>query len=267
MKSLSLMQAWNEAAAFVRREARLIFPIALLLNALPMAFAAALMPEFAEGRMPQAGLWMGLIPAAAAIGILGHVAISHLILFPGRTVREALACALRRFPALLGLYLLVLLGLGLALLLLSLAAALFGRGGAPGAGAAASILFLPLVVLLLFVGTRLLLTSPIAAAEPGGPLAVGRRSWRLTQPWFWPLLCFLVLTNVAASALSFVLRSAVQVPIELVSGPPGPGSAGAILLLLVGALVGATVTAYVTAAIARIYACLATASPAAASGT
>jgi hypothetical protein len=52
MTRLKLNEIWNDSAAFVKREGRLLFPIALMLNALPMAFAAAMIPQVRPGTLP-----------------------------------------------------------------------------------------------------------------------------------------------------------------------------------------------------------------------
>jgi hypothetical protein len=262
MTRLKLNEIWNDTAAFVKREGRLLFPIALMLNALPMAFAAAMIPEIRPGTLPPPGLWTVLIPVAGFIGLIGSVAIAFLALRPGRTVGEALRRGLSRFLPLLGAYLLVGLALGLVLIVVALVMALLVpgmAGGQPSPGAAAVavlLLVLLLLPLMLFVATRLLLTTPIAAVEEGGPVAILRRSWELTAPVFWQLLGFLVLTSILAAVINYVAQAIVGIPIILLSGQPRPGSMSAVVLLLVGALVSTVITVYLTTMVAKIHAAL-----------
>ena len=44
MANLSITTAWNETASFVQREARLLFPIAFLLIALPGGLFQMMLP-------------------------------------------------------------------------------------------------------------------------------------------------------------------------------------------------------------------------------
>jgi hypothetical protein len=259
MSKLNLSEAWNDTAAFVKREWRLLFPIALLVNALPMAFASALMPQFTPERMPEPGLWLLAIPAATFIGIIGNVAISYLAMAPGRSVGEGLKRGLARFLPLFALYLLVGLLLILLFLLVAGIAAVLVPGldpQSPTPAAAAGFLLILLAVMLpvlLYVSTRLILAAPVAAAEEGGPAAILKRSLALTKAHFWPLLGFLVLSSLLAGIIQMVVSAVVGIPVLLLLGPPQENGLSEVLLLLVGALVSMVVTVYVTTMVARIY--------------
>ena len=81
MANLSITTAWNETAAFVQREARLLFPIAFLLIALPGAMLQALMPAAGArpaARSPAPGSL--LIPVLILASMIGKLAISYLAL-------------------------------------------------------------------------------------------------------------------------------------------------------------------------------------------
>lgn len=259
MTTLSLNDVWNDTAAFVKREWRLLFPIALLLNALPMAFASAMLPRFEPGRTPALRLSLLAIPVAAIIGFSGPLALIYLALAPGRSVGEGLRRALSRFLPLFALYLLVGLAVGLLFTLVAVIGVLLVPGldpKAPSPGALAGfalILIMIMLPILLFVSTRLLLVAPVAAAEEGGPLAIARRSFALTRPFFWPLLGFLVLSSILSAIINMVANAVVGIPILLVAGPPEPGELSAVLLLLVSALVSTVVSVYLVTMVARIY--------------
>lgn len=262
MSKLALNEIWNETAAFVKREGRLLFPIAFMLNALPMAFAAAAIPDFSQGRQFEPGWWMLLVPLAALVGLIGTVAISWLALRPGRTVGEAIGRGVARFLPLLALYLALSLALALIMVVLATIAVLLVpglRSGGPSPGAAAVLVLVLVAVFvpaMLFIATRLMLAAPVAAAEEGGPLHIFRRTWELTRPVFWPLLGFLILSSLLAGVINWVAQAIVGIPIILVSGPPRPGSLSAVVLLLVTALVSTVVSVYITTMVARIYAAL-----------
>ncbi|HEX8191324.1 MAG TPA: hypothetical protein VF552_00345 [Allosphingosinicella sp.] len=259
MTKLSLNDAWNDTAAFVKREWRLLVPIALLLNALPMAFAMAMMPQFTPERVPEPGLWLFAIPVAAFIGIIGNVAISWLAMSPGRSVGDALRRAFSRFLPLLGLYFMVGFAIVLLFLVVATIAALLVPGldlQAPSPGAVVGFALLLLVVMvpiLLFISVRLMLAAPIAAAEEGGPIAIAKRSAALTKPVFWTLLGFLILSSLLAGIIQAVANAIVGIPILIVAGPPEPGGISNLLILLVGALVSTVVTVYLATMVARIY--------------
>jgi hypothetical protein len=257
---LSLSDAWNDTAAFVKREWRLLFPVALLLNALPMAFATALLPDFAAeqaaGRTPEVGLWLLAIPVAAFVGIVGNVAICYLAISAGRSVGEGLRRGVSRFLPLFALYILVGIAMAILVLLVAVVASLLVPGFDPESPTPASLagfVLLLVVVLLpvfLFVSTRLALAAPVAAAEEGGPMAILKRSLALTKPVFWTLLGFLILSSLLAGIVQMVATAVVGIPVLLIAGQ---GDVSQVILLIVGALVSAVVTLFVTTMVARIY--------------
>src|SRR5688572_25228939 len=126
MARLSITTAWNESAEFVRREARLLFPVAFLLVSLPGLVLQLAMPAVEPGQATPPGPWLALLPVALSLGLIGTLAISFLALRPGASVGEALQRGLRRFLFLLGASLLAAAGPILAAALLLAAA---GTGG------------------------------------------------------------------------------------------------------------------------------------------
>lgn len=273
MAKLSLNRAWNETAAFVKREAGLVFPIALLLVALPMAAVRLLTPAAARpDELPEPGLWLAVLPVAMIAGLIGNLAISTLALRPGTSVGEALANGLRRMPALLVAGLLVGLAFGLAaLIVLTIVALLFvGPTPDPNLRAAMGAVLLGLVVLLpagLYFLARLLLMNPVAAAERAGPIAILARSWRLTAASVWSLIGFLLLVFLLFVVISLAVGAVFGIVVIAASGPPAPGSISALLILVVGALINAVISVYMAVMVARIYAQLADAAPVPISGS
>jgi hypothetical protein len=254
-----LNDAWNDTAAFVRREWRLLVPIALLLNALPMAFATAIMPSFTPQSGFEPGPWILAIPIAAFIGIVGNVAICWLAMSSGRSVGEGLKRGVSRFLPLFGLYLLVGFAIAFLFLIVAVVAGLLFSGldlKSPSPGALAGLgllLLLVMVPILLFVSVRLMMAAPVAAAEEGGPITILKRSLALTKPVFWTLLGFLILTTILSLVVQTVAGAIVGIPILLLAGPPQEGGISQVLLLLVGAVTSTVVTVYVTTMVARIY--------------
>jgi hypothetical protein len=264
MAELSLSTAWNETASFVKREAALLFPIGFLLVALPLAILTAVTPAAPRGQMPEAGAWLGIAPLAFILGFIGNIAISYLALRPGTSVGEALARGARRFLPLLGATLIFILGLCAVLFVLAIVVAGFMGGVRPGtpdpaavAGPAALLLALVLLPLILFLATRFLLVTPVAAAEEGGPIAILRRSWALTRGRFWALLGFLLLLGILVGVVSLAATAVSGSLIALLSGSLRPGSVGGILMLLVATVLNTLFSVFMTTIVARLYAQLA----------
>jgi hypothetical protein len=78
--SLSVGTAWNETAAFAKREARFLFPIAFFLHSLPAAILQLIAPVTAPGRLPEAGPWLLFVPAVPAASLIGALANCRLAL-------------------------------------------------------------------------------------------------------------------------------------------------------------------------------------------
>jgi len=118
----------------------------------------------------------------------------------------------------------------------------------------ASILVgLAYVAVVVFIGVRFLLSSPVASAEHVGPIAILRRSWDLTAGHWWQLFGFVFMILVSALILLIAVGSAIGVIINLLFGPIDPMSAAALVLALVQSLVSAVITTLFAVMLARIY--------------
>ena len=265
MASLSISRAWSETTAFVQREAGLVLPIAFLLVALPgaaMQYALPAPPQPAavfdfETWMRDIRTVLVFAPVVAVLSLIGTIALSFLALRPGRTVGEALQVGGRRFIFLFLAWLLIALALMIAILPLVL---LVGAGMAAGSGPSPGLVLLaPLiyVVLILAASIRLILATPVCAAESAGPIAILTRSWQLTRGHFWKLLGFVVLFWLAALVAIFAVSVMIGIVIAIAVGPPVPGSTGAFVVLLLTAVLQAIVTCLFTTMVSRIYAQLA----------
>ena len=243
--SLSVSKAWDETAALARREARRLFPIAFVLLTLPSAFLQALAPVTQPGAVPRPGLWLAVVPLLIGASLIGALAISALALGE----REHFRIALRRFLPLLGAALLVALSVALLMTLLILIAA-----AVPQYTVRPVLFALPI---LLYFWARLMLATPVAAAEGGGPVALIRRSWNLTRGHVWRLLGFLVLVLIVSLVVLIAAGAIGGILVTLVAGRPEPGSASLLIILLGSALLQAVIAGLFTVFVARIYAQLA----------
>lgn len=108
MASISIDRAWSETSAFIKREGALLFPVAMLFVAIPIALIFQILPAELRQQilMPVPNAPMPKIPAyiplctmlAAAIILVGDLALYALALRPGISVKEALQRAVRRIP-------------------------------------------------------------------------------------------------------------------------------------------------------------------------
>jgi len=263
MATLSITAAWEETAAFVRREGRLLFPVSFMLIALPTALVEALTPAAVPGQAPAGGAWLLLFPIALLLSAIGNLAITCLALRPGMSVAEALRRGAARLIALVGVALIV----GVALFLLFMVIVTAAVSAVPGAVEAAkagvaneafakaallsAVALLPVVV---YFGARLMLVTPAAAGEDGGPLRLIGRSWSLTRGHAARLVGLLVLLFCAYGALLIAVQSMAGLAVIALIGPPDPGSLGAFLITLVGAGITTLVSPYLSTLIARIHA-------------
>lgn len=254
MANLSISEAWNESASFARREAQLLFPVAFLLMALPGAVLQMFAPQPVPGQPPELGLWLAFVPVVVVLSLIGTLAVTHLALRPGSSVGEALQLGARRFLPLLGAVLLIGLGAAILIFPLAIIATILG-GGASGAPtpAALGLLVLLCVPVFVFFWVRLALTTPVAAAEGAGPIAIIQRSWALTQGHFWPLLGFLLLFVIVLFVVTLAVGAVGGLLIFFIAGTPEPGSLAMLFVMLLSALVNAIVGALFAVALARIY--------------
>jgi hypothetical protein len=248
---LSLSRAWDETREVARRDGKLIAAVALAMFFLPGVVLGLVDPQ--AGAFPQttsAGLLMLVV---ALIGLVGQLAVIRMALGVRMTVGEAIAHGARRAPSYL------IAGLIWAGPLI-LAAILVGGDvwrspqtatGGEAAGA------LAILLVLMFVGIRMTMTSPVATAEQAGPLAIVRRSWQLTSGHWWRLFAlvflFLLVMAIVMGALGAVLGILTRILFEQIE----PMSVAALLVAAATQLVSAIFTTGLLIMLARVYAQLA----------
>jgi hypothetical protein len=252
MSRLSITTAWNETAAFVRREAGLLFSIALALIAFPGVVMEAATPAAAPGQPPEPGAWALLYLPLVFVTMLGTVAISSLALGREQVVGPAIKAASRRILPLFGAAL--LLGLLVALIAVPFMA-LFGVAMLAGAGLSGAVLlgWLVLILLLCAIFARFLVLNPLAADKPLGPVALLRQSWALTRGHFWRLLGLVFTLLLVFGIITMAATAVFGSLLALAAGPAEHGSLAWLLLLLVMGVLNAVITTYITVLTARIY--------------
>lgn len=260
MAELSISRAWDGAKATIASDGRLIAIVAAALIALPGLITGVASPGAgASDRSLMSGI---IILVASLIAVVGQLAIIRLALGSAVSVGEAIGHGLRRLPIYIVAGLLIAIGLLVAIIPVALV--LYASGVPLEAGNAGVIrspvgmvAVLAFLALVIFVGVRMLMTSPVASEEGVGPVAILRRSWQLTAGHWWRLFGFLMLfligIGVAMAAISWIVSSLALA----LFGPIEPMSASALLVALVDSIVNAAVTALLAVMLARIYAELA----------
>jgi ABC-type Fe3+ transport system permease subunit len=263
MATLSISQAWNETAAFIRRESGLILPIAFLLLAVPSAALQLAMPTpQAPGQTPEAGAWLILLPIVMIASIVGTIAISYLALRPGASVGEGLQVGTRRFIPVFLASLIIGLAAILVMVPLFLIAGLGSvASGTPPSGGAVALFILFFLVIGLVFWVRLMLITPVAAVEKAGPIEIIKRSWGLTRGHFWRLLGLVLLLMVVFIVVMVALSAIIGIFVFMLAGRPEPGSTSQILMTIISGLLSAAFSAVFITMIARVYAQLAESTP------
>jgi hypothetical protein len=248
--SVSIGTAYSEAAAFVRREKRLIAPLVLALLVLPVTLAQLVQPAnpFAGGA--DSRTWFGIAAIAFLIGLVGQMAISGLAMAPNRSPGEAIGTALRRAPAVFAGFL--IFGLCVSLVLIPLIVVDMMVTGV-GKEAGASPFLQSLSILLAFAAVPKVLVMPaIAMEERSGPWRLLKRSWNATRGQYWRLLGFFLLFLIASQILVRATTAVVGTFATLLIGAPHPLSVAQLLVALVVGLVQGIAGALYAAMLGRI---------------
>lgn len=186
MVSVSVGRAWTEASAFVKREAGLLFPVALLFVSIPFALITQLIPADIRQAltMPRTDMAMPEVSGGAILGVMlamvialmGGLALYALALRPGISVGEALQRAVRRFPVLLGVGLCVAVAFLVPLTFVALASPVLARTMAIFGG--------------FFLSVRLLTLNAVIVDRNLGIIASLKTAWASTAGNFMRLLGF-----------------------------------------------------------------------------
>jgi hypothetical protein len=254
MRALSLSQAWDDTKAIITRDGRLFASVALALVALPAAIDGLVSPRGMDASAPW---WVDAVGVVVTlIALAGQLALIRLALGPSITVGGAIAHGVRRMPIYLLAAILILIAMFIAAMPFAVVLTLSGvplpASGGPASPpvVVAAMLYLALIC---FVAVRMLMSAPVASAEPAWPLAIVRRSWELTAGNWWRLFAFFALFLIAAIALVGGLGAATGVVVRLLIGPITPLSTAALVVALIQALFNTVVTTCLAVMLARIY--------------
>ena len=250
MQRLSISKAWEETAAFIKAESRILLPIVLALFVLPPVASAMLAPPTVVGGMPQPGPWMLVVVISFLVRLIGLLAVTRLAIGPPSSVGQTLRDASRRILPIAGLT--ALMVLPAMLIATPLLSSILAAPSNPPPAAAVGLFLLSLA--LFVASVRLSFSIGVAMTERGGPIAIARRSFALTRGAFWRLFGMILLLLVTLAVLTSVVQAVVGSLLLLTVGKPAPLSVSLLILLLILQIVDAAVTVVMTVLLARAYA-------------
>jgi hypothetical protein len=255
---MSIGKAWEEAVAFVAREATLLFPVALLFVALPGVILQEMTPPelqawFAEPKMdaiPAMPPGFGLAMLLTIILIwFGSLALFALALRPGISVGEALRLSIARLPVLIGTAL-VVVGIVSAIFVgAALVGVVFSLASRQLAAAVGILLGFGAAGLIFFASIRLVLLNPVVIDTRLGVMASLRQAWTLTRGYFWRLFGFLIIVMLLSTIAGSAAQAIVGSLVGLASGAEAARFAGG----LAGAAVSSVAQVYMLVMLARLY--------------
>ncbi len=258
MASMSIGKAWEQAVAFVAREASLLFPVALLFVALPgLILQEMTPPELASWTMTGSTQAMPHVPPGFLIAMIltaiiiwfGSLTLFALALRPGISVREALRLGLARLPVLLGTALVaigIMAAIVLAAVVVSVALSMVSK---PLGASVGLLLGFAVAGFMAFASVRLLLLNPVVIDGDAGVIASLRYSWTLTRGHFWRLLGFIVVLTL----VSAIVATAAQSIFGLIGGLVGGPGAARLVGGIAAAAVSTVVQVYMLIMLARLY--------------
>lgn len=252
MAKASISRAWDDSRAVFARDGKLLFSVALALVLLPTVLFALIYPG--AGQKSAGGLVAQLI--VIVVGVVAQIAIARLAIGPSITVGGAIGHGARRAPMLLGAALIVVVGLVLLLvpilvLMRAVGTPLPTEGEPPGATLMLAAMIFVVVGFLLWA--KLMLTTPVTAAEQVGPIGILKRSWKLSEGNFGRMVGFAVLVFI----LAMVLMGAAGAVGGAIGAIISPGlEAFTLGALVIGLTVGIAQSVFVmvtSVMLARIY--------------
>lgn len=258
MANISIGKAWEEAVAFITREATLLFPVALLFVALPGLIVQEMTPPelqawFAQPKVDAIPVMPPGFALAMLLGIViiwfGSLALFALALRPGISVGEALRLSFARLPVLIGTALLVVAAIVAFVVLIALLGAVFSLASQQAAAVMGLLLGTAAVVIIFFASVRLVLLNPVVIDTRAGVIESLRRAWSLTRGHFWRLLGFLLIVMLLSTLVGTAAQVIVGLLGGLLAGPEGARLAGGIA----GAAVSAVIQVYLLVMLARLY--------------
>ena len=261
---VSMGTVWDRATEFLSDNLSAIVPIAFFAIFLPSTLSSSLQPLTAQTSATAMTIQL-LSLVLMIVSLWGQLAITALVLDPGSGRQAATALASKRLVPVVGLSLVLLIGISLlvlpVLITLGLAgfdlqAAMKGTGGGgtftSGTGWFLLLYFLVLLVVMIWLGARLVLITPILLAEERWFGAIAR-SFRLTRPITLKIIgvaiLYVIVWGVSVLAANLVFGSIFR----LIGSGDGPITIGSVLTAVVVSAVGTAFSVLASAFIGRLY--------------
>ena len=256
--NLSISRAWDETREIFRRDGKLIIAVALALIVLPQAVTSLAAPPGTGGSANPSGTVQLMMIAVFLLSLWGQLSIIRLALGPSTTVGDAIQHGLRRFPAALGAFVIMILGMAILLIpivmIFAIALGIDAASIQPGqANGPFGLLILIMALTVIAISIRFMLVSSVASAEAIGPLAILKRSWSLTAGNYWRLLGFIVLLLIAALAIIAAASVIGGLLARLVSPTIEPFSLSALIIALISAAAQGVFSVLAAVMLTRIY--------------
>ncbi|MGK6319235.1 hypothetical protein [Sphingomonas sp. DT-204] len=254
---------WDRAIEFLSDHVAIVIPIALLAIFVPSSITGSLSPLWATAGSGLKALLAMLSLVFAILGVWGQLAISALAIDPAAG-RGAGRVATARLLSAIGVYLVVAIVLGLLLLPIGFILAASGvdvtqlRIGAnpaslpAGVAGTVTLYVVVLLIVLLFLGARLVLATPVIVAERRGLGAIAR-AFALSRGLTWKLVGVILLYVVVANVASLAAQSVFGSILGLLSRGEGPVTMASVIAAIAVAAVQAAFTVLATAFVAKLY--------------
>lgn len=246
---VSIGAAWSEAAAFVRREKKLLAPLVLSLMVVPATVSQLLQPNNPLAGPDGFRPWMAVAVIALMAGLVGQMAVSRLAMGWNGSLGETITLALKRLPTTIAALILFFLCLALALIPAIVMLTLIG-------GAASTNKLANFLTLLTVFGAapKILLAPAIAMDRQVGPWGLVKATWRAANDHYWRLLGFFLLFLAASLIFAMAAASVVGTLATLTLGKPEPMSVSRLTIALAGGLIQGVIATVYAAMIGRIVA-------------
>lgn len=254
MAKLSISQAWDETRAVLAGDGKLISSVALALLVLPGVVLNVILPNGVALGTGQQAAWVVLGVIVLLLTFTGQLSILRLAMGPHISVGEAIRHAATRVLPFFGAFLIWVVPF---LVLGSMPYEII-RSHPGQASTGAGLGLLAIMAVAMFLAIRLFLIGAVASAEPGGSLAIIRRSWDLTAGNWWRLFGFVLIFAIGAMILLMAVSSGLGLVARLTLGQVTPLSVAGLLLVLVAQVLTAAIYVVLFVMQARIYNQLAT---------
>lgn len=259
---VSMGTVWDRTTEFLSDNLSAITPIAFFAIFIPAALSASLEPltaVFGTTAMAIQILSLGL----SIVSLWGQLAITALVLDPAGGRSAATAVAGKRLVPVIGLLVVLLVGVMVLMLPIPVALAASGfdfqtavnsRAAELPSGIGGFVLLYSLIflVVLLWLGARLALITPVVLMEGlwFGALA---RSFKLTRPILWRIIGVVILYMIVGGVSFLAAKLVFGSIFGLVAGGDGPVTVGSVLAAIMVSMVVTAFSVLASAFTGRLY--------------